>query len=47
MEQEANTFFFTANGIIKFCFEEHDPVNVVTHWQDLKGLFPNVDIDDL
>ena len=33
--------FFTANGIIKFCFEEHGPVNVVMH------LFPDVDIDAL
>ena len=38
---------FTANGIIKFRFEEHGPVNVVTHQQDLKGLFPDVDIDAL
>ena len=40
-------FFFTASGIIKFRFEEHGPVNVVTHQQDLKDLFPNVGIDAL
>ena len=39
--------FFTANGIFKFCFEEHDPINVVTHQQDLKDLFPDIDIDAL
>ena len=33
--------------IIKFYFEEHGPVNVVSHQQDLKDLFPNVDIDTL
>ena len=31
---------FTANGIIKFRFEEHGPVNVVMHQQDLKDSFP-------
>ena len=35
--------FFTANGIIKFCFEEHDPVNLITHQYDLKDLFSDVD----
>ena len=40
-------FFFAANGIIKFCFEEHGPVNLVTHQQDLKDLFPDLDIDAL
>ena len=43
MEQKANTFLFTANDIIKFRFEEHDPVNIVTHQEDLKDLFPDVD----
>ena len=28
--------FFTANGIIKFRFDEHGPVNVVTHQQDFE-----------
>ena len=41
------TPFYTASGIIKFCFEEHGPVNVVRHQQDLKNLFPHVDIDAL
>ena len=36
--------FFTANGTIKFRFEEHGPGNVVTHQQDLEDL---VDIDAL
>ena len=40
-------FFFTANGIRKFLFEEHDPANVITHQQDLKDLFPDVGIDAL
>ena len=39
--------YFTANGILKFCFEEHGPVNVVTHQQDLKDLFLDIDIDAL
>ena len=39
--------FFTANGITKFCFEEYGPVNVVTHQQDLKDLFPDIDTDAL
>ena len=39
--------FFTGNSIIKFRFEEHGPINVVTHQQDLKDLFPDVDIDAL
>ena len=39
--------FFTANGILKFCLEEHSRVNVVTHQQNLKDLFPNVGIDAL
>ena len=39
--------FFTANGIIKFHFEEQGPVNVITHQQDLKDLFRNVDVDAL
>ena len=39
--------FFIANGIIKFLFEEHGPGNVVTHQQDLKDLFPDVDIEAL
>ena len=39
--------FFTANGMRKFRFEEHALVNVVTHQQDLKGLFPDVDINAL
>ena len=39
--------FFTANGIIKFCFQEHSPVNVITQQQDLKDLFPDFDIDAL
>ena len=39
--------FFTANGTIKFRFEEHGPGNVVTHQQDLEDLFPDVDIDAL
>lgn len=30
------TFFFTTNSILKFCFKEHSPVNIVTHQQDLK-----------
>ena len=34
--------FFTANSILKCCFKEHGPVNVVTYKQDLKDLFPNV-----
>ena len=38
---------FLMNGIVKFCFEEHGPVNVVMHQQDLKDLFSNVDIDAL
>ena len=39
--------FFTVNGSLKIRFEEHGPVNVVTHQQDLKDLFPDVDIDAL
>ena len=39
--------FFNANGIMKFCFQEHSPVNVITHQQDLKDLFPDFDIDAL
>ena len=39
--------FFTANGIIKFHFEEHSPVNVVTHQPNLMDLFPDVDTDAL
>ena len=38
---------FTDNGISKFRFEEHGLVNVVTHQQGLKDLFPNYDIDAL
>ena len=38
-------FGFIANGILKFLLEEYSPVNVVTHQQDLKNLFPDVDID--
>ena len=40
VEQEVNTFLFTANGILKFLFEEHDCVEVVTYQQDLKDIFP-------
>ena len=39
--------FFTTNGILNFCLEENGSVNVVTHQQDLKDLFPDVDIDAL
>ena len=39
--------FLTDKGIINFCFDEHRPVKVVTHQQDLKDLFPDVDIDVL
>ena len=39
--------FFTANDIIKFRFEEHGSVNVVTHLQDLKDLFSVIDFDVL
>ena len=39
--------FLTATGILKFRFEEHGPVNVVAHQQDLKDLFTDVDIDAL
>ena len=39
--------FFTANGILKFRFEKHGLVNVVTHQQDLKDLFPDFDTDAL
>ena len=39
--------FFTANGVLKFCFEEHSFANAVMHQQDLKDLFPDVDIDAL
>ena len=39
--------FFTANGIIKFRFQEHGPVNVVTYQQDLEDIFSDVDIDVL
>ena len=39
--------FFTANGIIKFRFEEQGPVNVIKYQQDLKDLFPNVHVDAL
>ena len=39
--------FFTSNDILKFPFEEHGPLNVVTHQQDLKDLFSDVDIDVL
>ena len=37
--------FSTANGSLKICFEEQGPVNVDTHQQDLKDLFPDIDID--
>ena len=40
-------FFFTADGILKFRIKDHDPAIIVTHQQDLKDLFPNVDIDAL
>ena len=39
--------FLTANGILKFRFEEHGPVKLVTHQLDLKDLFLCVDIDAL
>ena len=39
--------FFTPDGILQFSFVEHSPVNVVTDQQDLKDLFPDVDIDAL
>ena len=32
---------------MKFRFEKHGPVNVVTHQQDWKDLFPDADIDAL
>ena len=41
------TSFFTGNGILKFNFEEHGPVNIVTHQHDLKDLFLDVDVDAL
>ena len=39
--------FFTANSILKFRFEERDRVNIIVYQQDLKDLFPDVDIDEL
>ena len=39
--------FFTANSILKFRFEERDRVNIIAYQQDLKDLFPDVDIDEL
>ena len=39
--------FLADNGTIKFRFDEHGPVNLATHQQDLKDLFPDVDIDAL
>ena len=44
-------FGFIANGIFKntaqFRFKEYGPVNVDTHQQNLKNLFPDVYIDAL
>ena len=34
----------TVNGVLMFRFEEHGPERIVTHQQDLKDLFPDVDI---
>ena len=39
--------FFIAKGSLKFCFKEHGPVNIVTHQQDLKDLFLDVDSETL
>ena len=44
-DRKPTNSFFTANSILKFRFEEHDWVNVVTHQEDLEDLFPDVDID--
>ena len=40
-------YIFTANGITKFRFEEYGLVNVVTHQQNLKDLFPDIGINTL
>ena len=36
--------FFTANGVLMFHFEEHGREKLVTHQQNLKDLFPDVEI---